>query len=467
MSKLYVESTVICSCNQIDSSNVLRGIQHKLADLYFCPNCQTTKCHNCCLYNIEGKFCPNCLAQFRSKETHCTKNCFSCPLCTSNLSISVSNGEIDGKKGKQFKFKCTFCEFQYDTELVTKPKPLTSIIREEIRHKDEFTSLFYRFLEYLKDNGKIGSQSISHEPILDDEVVKKLDMLNLSHLTRLNENTRIKTRMKENLAVNLDLEADIKSAKNLAQIKKYSDLDTSNNYRRSNAIYDSKINKNFPIPRKLHTKKSYRCSNCNQYLLLPKVDSLKFEVKFNAVDFTPTINISKLPEPKVLKAGTQCDFLLNFYNPQDSPIIVLISTVPSIKINNCVNGTIALPVPDFTINGVPKVKNFIHSIPTSLLTSNTAISRAENMFRMGKSLSKGQEGNLEESLEAGVNWCLVPVSLVLDDGNLDSSQNRLQIPLFIRVNSILPSSLEGKTNHTELSYSYWSVIDLGEFSLCK
>ncbi|WRT65526.1 uncharacterized protein IL334_002471 [Kwoniella shivajii] len=69
---------------------------HPLNKLYFCEECDATRCDLCVGVEIASYFCPNCLfdvpsANVRADKNRCARSCFSCPLCESSLSIQASD----------------------------------------------------------------------------------------------------------------------------------------------------------------------------------------------------------------------------------------------------------------------------------------------------------------------------------------------------------------------------------------
>lgn len=244
------DSNIYCGPgNEIDYRRV-----YKLAELHFCPNCQSPKSKLQCIYKIESKFCPNCLQNFSSKVSTCGRNCFSCLKCSGHILVSVT----DHSNGKSFEFNCTYCQYSYVTKIISKPKALSSILKQERLERDLFANTFNKFKSDLQS-----------------------DDLNLSDT------------VKKNLQLSGIIEKSDKKIK----------LSLSNDTIPS--IF-------YPQSRKLSTKCSVRCLDCKTYLLVPKDDTPtinKFDINFMALDYLPLI--------KVMNKN-----ILSFINPLNSSILV-------------------------------------------------------------------------------------------------------------------------------------------------
>lgn len=90
---------------------------HPLHNLYFCEECDAVRCNRCVSVEVSGYYCPNCLfevpsASVRAEKNRlvafdqrgrlvssvlrCARNCFSCPICRSTLSVVASDPPDDG-----------------------------------------------------------------------------------------------------------------------------------------------------------------------------------------------------------------------------------------------------------------------------------------------------------------------------------------------------------------------------------
>ncbi|KPI38707.1 Dynactin subunit 4 [Cyphellophora attinorum] len=78
--------------------------------LLYCEECQDIKCPRCVTEEIICWYCPSCLfetpsSMVKSEGNRCARNCFNCPICTSQL-ITASVGNVrDGP----FILNCNYC----------------------------------------------------------------------------------------------------------------------------------------------------------------------------------------------------------------------------------------------------------------------------------------------------------------------------------------------------------------------
>lgn len=78
--------------------------------LFYCEECQDINCPRCVIEEIICWYCPHCLfetpsSMVRSEGNRCARNCFSCPICTSQM-ITSSIG--DAKEGPWI-LNCNYC----------------------------------------------------------------------------------------------------------------------------------------------------------------------------------------------------------------------------------------------------------------------------------------------------------------------------------------------------------------------
>ena len=77
--------------------------------LLYCEDCHDIKCPRCVTEEIISYYCPSCLfetpsSMVRSEGNRCARNCFNCPICTSQM-VTVPLGEP--KDG--FVLSCNYC----------------------------------------------------------------------------------------------------------------------------------------------------------------------------------------------------------------------------------------------------------------------------------------------------------------------------------------------------------------------
>ncbi|OWZ71218.1 hypothetical protein AYX14_03406 [Cryptococcus neoformans] len=73
-----------------------------IEQLYFCEECDAVRCDLCVGVEVASYFCPNCLfdvpgANVKGDKNRCARSCFSCPQCSSSLSIQASDPPPEGR----------------------------------------------------------------------------------------------------------------------------------------------------------------------------------------------------------------------------------------------------------------------------------------------------------------------------------------------------------------------------------
>lgn len=370
----YNDANIFCGQgNQIDYHQVF-----KIADLYFCPNCQLPKSKLQTVYKIEQKFCPNCLQDYSSGLSTCSKNCFTCPKCTGHIVVSAN----DHEHGKSFKFRCTYCPYEYVTLVISKPKSLINIIKHEKLNQDVFSQIFSQFKANFE----------SDKP------------------SKIDKNDKIKENLKlSGLAEN--------------KIDKIG-------LNRDNDALETKL---FPLSRKLSSKCSVRCLDCNTVLVSPKQTPPtvnKFDINLLAIDYLPIIKV----HPG--KSGDDDHiFILSLVNPLDIPMDV------QIQWNNT---AVTIPTSNFVITPSTSLgsHNLIKQIPTSWLTNKTTVSKAELILRK------------DHDVQSGNNWYQIPISV-----HRDEEPPPVKLPLYITISTDIPETLK-KYDKSKLNFGYWNIIDL-------
>jgi len=443
-----------------------------------------------------------------SNEVVCTKNCFSCPLCDGVLAISAIDSRYGEKDGKIFRFKCLYCEYQYNTATILKPRSLVNIIRSEKKSRDGgYASLFSKFHENLVDQQSLikleGNQQKvkKNVPRLSNEVLQKFKDLELTNLAdsmkdKSDEVNLIRRKIDLNDPIVLDERQDLSNASQIASknsLKSFVKLDQQSKYGNfystinngsvmsiQNKFLSPEAAKQVPIPKMLSSKKSYKCLKCQQILLMPhKEPSLvKLLTKWNATDFLPMLRISGLINkeyPKSLQVGKLYDLLINIINPLPVDIDMVITTMPQVSpeflSDSLLNLQVALPVSHVKIGAHQQKKDtssIIKSIPTPFLTKGTKISRTELIMRLGKLNSHNSSNDSLElsdiTVDKGDNWCLVPFNINVESSNLQNSLIDIKIPFYITTKSKVPQSIQNLTlTNLHLSYGFWAILDFGSF----
>lgn len=483
---------------------------HAIGELFFCPTCMGHKCTACCQVKVENKYCSNCMTDYtESNEVTCTKNCFSCPLCDSGLAISAIDSRCDDKEGKIFKFKCLYCEYQYSTATIIRPKSLVNIVRSEKKTKDGgYASLFAKFHENLVDKQSVMKLEKSQRklkkngPRLSGEVLQKLKDLELSNLADSMKGSSdqievLKSRINQNGPVTIDEHQDLENASQISTMYNldsfvkleqqtkygnfYSTINNGSLISIQNKISNPKAADQVPVPKKLVSKKSYTCLNCRHVLLMPHKEPslIKILTKWNAIDFLPILRISSLINkeyPKSIKLGKLYDLLINVINPLPVDIDMVITTMPQVSLeflsDSLLNLQVALPVSHMKIGRHKQKRDpnaIIKSIPTPFITKNTKLSRTELIMRLGKlsSTRSSSDDSLEVSdinVDRGDNWCLIPFNINFESSNLQQSLINIKVPFYITIKSRVPESIQNlNLPNLHLSYGFWTVINFGDF----
>lgn len=441
MSRIYNDSFIYCSEIPIDLNRIDTNFLYPLLELYFCPICQYPKAPYQTSFKIDYKFCSNCLTDYTKnndlKLTKCIKNCFICPECTIlNLNIKVFDHD---NNGKAFEFNCGYCQYSFKTKVIYKPKPLYKIIM------DEMDDPFHKLCQEIKQG-----------------VLKQRE-------TR-NDTTKIDTNIDE-----LQL--------------KLQNLNMYNNDEDHEEIERGK----YPLSNKLTTKKTLRCLDCNNLVFSPIIENIpptvnKAAVKFNAIDYLPTISMSKILNDQS-NWKTHQVMLLHFINPLKTKVHINVSIPSSLQIKHTTENTnlaiTTTPIPtttikltilrnEFTLDGNTPGTNVVKTIPTALLTTNTSISKSELILRKGDSMYKQPpssieeiEENLDDYIEKGINWCSIPIIIKFRN---NKSQFKLpenflfKLPIYVNLKSdIIPISLAKISDR--FSLGYWNVIELNNINI--
>lgn len=361
-----------------------------LADVYFCPQCPGARSPYQCQYLVEHRFCPQCQHLYPGGAPTCTRNCFVCPRCASPVSIAMD----DVAGGKQFGFRCTVCEFAYDTGVITTPKLLHSIVTEEA-HGPELR-YFAQLTRQLRD-GPV-------EPQLDE-----------------------KTRA--NLALS-----------GVAPPK--SDPDPV-----------AATSPEIPQGRLLVAKRAVRCGECHFLLVLPNLEVktplvLKFGVKFCGVDYLPSLSVV------APTGGTGARWaVLNATNPGETPMEITLSA-PSELPREYRGETpvfVRLPVPLVTL--APSLSEDalkpVKAVPTLALTEFSPVSKGELVLRRGNQPKIPDD--LDGYVETGHNWALVLLEVTLE------LPEPVVVPLYVHVTQPKPKAL-AKIGPAKYDYGFWAMV---------
>lgn len=465
---LMSTTCIYCPCENSDIQLNDRNQLFSLADVYFCDTCRLVKCYNCVQHQIVMTYCPGCLSFFNNEHKYCTRNCFECPECNSNLIISA----VADSGQRNFKFKCSSCHYKYSTGPILKAKSLTSFMVSKLQDTQ-----YYRQFVALKNS------YLQHNPQNEKRnIFKRFPVVHEDHTIAFDE-----------------LIQEPESTLPYAQ------------YLKSQLQYDKsslKLPLLLPTPKRLRAKKRVKCK-CGNILCEPSsLENFKFNKSLDAIKFLPKIAATEYPNHRnSFTSGSQLKFLLTLTNPyKDRSVTVVISTFD--ETSSMHQSKVTLPCNRFELGYVSHEHDFLATIPTVLLTKNTKASKLELLKRVSKSafwskihdtnlpgshlgisyspankklydsipsgshvitapyiaasnisrnsLNSSQE-NLHEDLklsiidddtplDEGTNWCTIPLNVTLSE----DANYQLKIPLFLTVES------------EEYSFGFWAVILLNE-----
>lgn len=358
-----------CPCGTGGSDDRLPRLSpqslHELPDLYLCPQCHVIRCKFCASVTIEAKFCAGCMTNFSDKDglVRCAKNCFECPMCNSPVVVTANDrkmGNLDQidskilalplKTGKQFCFRCVTCDFTYQTQVVTKPAPLSSILKNEVLAQFRALTIHFSELNSLHNQRPL-------RPVLTSENAELMRSLS-------------------SLKVGASLQGHVVTLENV----------------------------HVPLGKQLSAKRKFSCADCNAELLVPVPEprTLKILRSSYAVDHVPTINITT--RGRKLSPGTETPCWLCVLNPGARSINVNLAIVaenphagPGVDVSMFLSET------SFSVQARRGRADGLESVPTVLLTNNTRAARAEALKR----------ALVSEKMEVGANWVSVPLTVSL------------------------------------------------------
>lgn len=351
-------------------------------------------------------------------STRCLKNCFECPNCNSPLTVTASD-VVSGKlPGKQFLFECVFCEYAYQTLVITKPAPLTKILRANADMR--FSMLCDKYTAARE------SRNGPSKPYISRLMEDKLDRMELS-------NTALDHATKEAFHLN-----------------------------RFQTCEGSTKAPLLPLGKHLSAKRSYLCRTCGTHLLNPVADPrlMKYIEKEFALDVVPVVIAKCVLNLASIGAEQDVDCVLSVINPLPSSMNISVATAETIPASiskiDC-QITVSLPTTTFTVSARREKVGILETIPTQYLSDSTAASRAEKLTRSiqsggGLKLENDVEGN---PIERGTNWVSVPFTYSASESDTTALP---RIPFYITAETKMPA----KWNSTKkgLRFGFWVLVTL-------
>ncbi|WWD16685.1 hypothetical protein CI109_101115 [Kwoniella shandongensis] len=165
-----------------------------LHNLYFCEECDAVRCDQCVAVEVASYFCPNCLfdvpsANVRADKNRCARSCFSCPQCSSSLSIqatdSIQSGEASSSTtsapGPPYILTCSGCrwsskEVGWEFE---KPTGIALQLQKTHSHNEPIQSEFDALKEHLD------SYISTNAPPIPTPRSTRAPFRHISHLTQM------------------------------------------------------------------------------------------------------------------------------------------------------------------------------------------------------------------------------------------------------------------------------------------
>ena len=149
--------------------------------------------------------------------------------------------------------------------------------------------------------------------------------------------------------------------------------------------------------------------------------------------------------------GRTVTVLINVLNSYRNPINVTISTISDLDSFNTNKVRFHLPCREFKVGCIDENSNmkhlsdYVRTIPTSLLTNFSYVSRVELTNRPLESLealTPEETGDVFRSkngvarpVDSGVSWCTVAAEVTVERGAGNSEDGVVYIPLFMAVES--------------------------------
>lgn len=403
---------------------------HQLSELLFCENCCALRCDKCVRKVPVINYCPGCLTIVPKAEytnNCCMRNCFTCPVCLYNLTISTSSTlgiDDSGILKKSFIFKCTKCVYRFHTgNSLGRAKSLSMFIRNQMSQ----TAYHEIFL------GLVDEKNIKNNKIRRDKVIPKQET-NLTHDKQEIPNYTDVALLREcnngnnSICQVFNEEDDLNQAQRIQEVLSAGSFLTYNKYLSTQTQYshsadmgitriihdnsdqESTYLRLYPVPKKLRSKKKIVCKLCENNIVEPIDSDLpqglsKLLKSSDAVDYLPKLEVLRFLNEldTEITPNSRARFALTFRNPSYAYKMKLKVEVIEGKHNeHGIQVTIPydsfeldekfsiLNSPDLQtkcetvkekISMINKLENYIQFIPTIYLNKSTKQSRVELIKR--------------------------------------------------------------------------------------
>ncbi|KAL6709353.1 hypothetical protein ACN47E_001760 [Coniothyrium glycines] len=336
------------------SNHALYPLEH----LLYCEDCQQIRCPRCIIEETLNWYCPNCLFEVpssvvKSDGNRCTRNCFSCPVCVSTLTVNVlDNPDAPPGTADRHILACPYChwstvetgiEFEKPTGIYAqvarianggKPIPTTKERDKEREKRKELEAkkwearspttpasdptlanneqqpsreeLFSNLAAFYKSqlDAQTPSNSFASADFNFSSPSAYSRIMNLYSSSSAKKQKRGKpTPMREAASALEGLVVHNPASDNAAieRIRRDgwgSTLSTTQKLEQVNpyVTFEEELR---PIPILLRTKRSKRCRSCRHILSKPesKITSTRYKIKLLALSHIPRISIRALPSP--------------------------------------------------------------------------------------------------------------------------------------------------------------------------
>ena len=323
--------------------------------LLYCEDCHDIKCPRCVTEEIISYYCPSCLfetpsSMVRSEGNRCARNCFNCPVCTSQM-VTVPLGEP--KDG--FVLNCNYCmwstldigiKLEKPTNIraqldrianggkskqpskpadSTDPSRKSSLAQEPYGRKEQQeapdaepqdqsqldldpATRFKALRTFYEDQITSSSTGENGLPTsaLDLAYSSPSSLARIMNLySNIGSSSFKKARQKPSLmreAISQSEGLQFSDVKGLAPPLEYADTASleQRSYQHPNYLGNPEaqsLAELRPMPALLRTKRSKRCAACKHILVKPefKPTSTRYRIKLIALNYLPFVSLKPVP----------------------------------------------------------------------------------------------------------------------------------------------------------------------------
>lgn len=460
--------------------------------LLYCEECQDIKCPRCVTEEIVCWYCPSCLfetpsSMVKSEGNRCARNCFNCPICTSQLITASVGNARDGP----FILNCNYCmwttleigiQFEKPTNLrqqldriangggprqaskpsdtaeasrsssLTKEAPSSGVASEQVEStvlpatEMDDTMRFKALRSFYKDQITAVSAGDSGLPTsaLDLAYSSPSSLARIMNLysnlgsSGLKKSRSKPTVMREALEPSEGLQISKVEAEPLIP-----HCDTASTQQKSfqhpSYLGDASarsISSLRPMPTLLRTKRSKRCATCKHILVKPefKPTSTRYRIKLIALNYLPFAILKPLPVSGGLRLPTNPDGGDVVLQPGKATQLVLTLKNPQFE-----NIRVSLGCPSETPGKHAHKVTVLcpqFEIGKSGDVWDDALNNSLNQSIMG---SRGGEQIAGRLYDQGRNWASVvievlpAVTLLGLNRELDEDEDVIEVPIRVRL----------------------------------